>query len=53
MRFHFDKSLHPGAAPAASVSASGVSRTGFRTPVVIAFIGDLMPVHALARRAMR
>jgi hypothetical protein len=51
MRFHFDTSLSPGAAPAASVLPCGIRR-GLGL-FVVARMGDGNHVSALARRGMR
>jgi len=52
MRFHYDTSLWPGAAPAASVLPCGEIRTGLGLFVVVP-MGDGNHVSALARRGMR
>ncbi len=52
MRFHYDTSHWPGAAPAASVLPCGAVRTDLGLPV-IAFMGDGNHISALARRGMR
>jgi hypothetical protein len=52
MRFHYDTSLSPGAAPAASVLPCGAIRTGLGV-FVVAPMGDGNHVSALARRGLR
>jgi hypothetical protein len=52
MRFHYDTSLSPGGASAPSVFPCGAIRTSLGL-FVVAPMGDVIHVSALARRGMR